>query len=171
MPAICTVPPDTNGVFWTAPDREICIVSVVKEKINEEFEKDSGFEDPVGVMLPDPTPWNVTVIVMFTASDEPTRSELGFCEAVAATGQCITVNRLSEANTFVNTCSARSAIKRVDCVTALQLFDTEPARLHAAAVEDTRFLVNLSETWVFQRWITGLGIRSLGSKEFAPFIL
>jgi hypothetical protein len=78
LAAISTVPRDTNGVFWTAPDREICVVSVVKEKINEEFEKDSGFEDPIGVKLPDPTPWNVIVIVMFTASDEPTRSELGF---------------------------------------------------------------------------------------------
>jgi hypothetical protein len=43
--------------------------------------------------------------------------------------------------------SFTAAIKRVDRVTALQLFDTERVHLDAAAVEDTRLLEKLSETW------------------------
>ncbi len=43
--------------------------------------------------------------------------------------------------------SFTAAIKRVDCVTALQLFNTERAHLDAAAVKDTRFLEKLGEAW------------------------
>ena len=43
--------------------------------------------------------------------------------------------------------SFTAAIKRVDCVTASQLFDMERAHLEVAAVEDTRFLEQLSEAW------------------------
>jgi hypothetical protein len=78
FPPTCTIPPVTNGVLKTAPDWEIWVVSVVKEKVNEEFENGTGFVAPVGVTLPDPMPWNVNVIVMFTASHEPETVELGF---------------------------------------------------------------------------------------------
>jgi hypothetical protein len=43
--------------------------------------------------------------------------------------------------------SSAATIKRVDCVNALQLFNTERAHLDAAAVEDTRLLEKLGEPW------------------------
>ncbi|HUB31921.1 MAG TPA: hypothetical protein VMA31_02795 [Bryobacteraceae bacterium] len=78
FPSICTIPPLTNGVLKTAPDREICVVSVVNENVNAEFENGTGFVAPVGVTLPDPMPWNVNVIVIFTPSHEIKTIELGF---------------------------------------------------------------------------------------------
>jgi hypothetical protein len=53
LPPMLTLPPVTNGVLKTAPDLVISVESVVKEKVNAEFENDSAFVAPVGVTLPD----------------------------------------------------------------------------------------------------------------------
>ena len=67
LPPTLTVPPVTNGVLKTAPDLVISVESVVREKVNAEFENDSAFVAPVGVTLPEPMPWKVNVILMLTA--------------------------------------------------------------------------------------------------------
>jgi hypothetical protein len=70
IPATLTVPLLRAAVFDAPSDSKVKTVSVVSEKVKDESVNATDAVDPVGVMAPLPTPWNVTVTGVFCGVPE-----------------------------------------------------------------------------------------------------